>query len=360
MMSSSTHSSSDSSSHSGSSYLDSSHSDSLLQLENIIEEHSKDTLSYSADALLHLVDAPSSPFCENTQLHMPPQNRSAGRDVHIFDIHNRSTSIGGLILTASITNANLYSMIQIIVFFDGEYILRNESGIIIERDDSLLLRGNYYIDSPHPFVVNNEAVLVRTVSSSHSGPRVHAFRDAVRLRDGRCIITGVVALGAQYDNWRSFEAAHIFPLAYEEHWRNNDYARWISLSLNVGGSINSVQNGLLLRSNMHDLFDSYEFSINPDDSYKIVHFSFDYDGIAGKHLDQRFLDDPQRPPDELFRWHFRQAVLANMRGAGEPRFEHDFPPRSDIVGSILEGPKAAERMEFELFNRLATEVDLTQ
>ena len=63
---------------------------------------------------------------------------------------------------------------------------------------------------------------------------------------------------------------------------------------------------------------------------------------------------------KLFRWHFRQAVLINMRGAGEPIFEHDFPPGSDIVGSILEGPKAAERMEFELFNRLATEVDLTQ
>ncbi len=42
-----------------------------------------------------------------------------------------------------------------------------------------------------------------------------------------------------------------------------------------------------------------------------------------------------------------------MRGAGEPYFEHDFPPGSDIMGDILEGPKAAERMEFELFDRLA-------
>lgn len=107
-------------------------------------------------------------------------------------------------------------------------------------------------------------MLVRTISSSHSGPRVSAFRDAVRARDDRCIITGVVALGAQYNNWRSFEAAHIFPLAYEEYWRNNDFARWISILPITGGSINSVQNGLLLRSNIHDLFDSYEISINPD------------------------------------------------------------------------------------------------
>jgi hypothetical protein len=82
---------------------------------------------------------------------------------------------------------------------------------------------------------------------------------------------------------------------------------------------------------------------NPQDGHKIVHFGFDVLGIAGKHLDQRFLDDPQRPPDELFRWHFRQAVLINMRGAGEPVFEHDFPPGSDIMGEILAGTKAAKR-----------------
>jgi hypothetical protein len=84
------------------------------------------------------------------------------------------------------------------------------------------------------------------------------------------------------------------------------------------------------------------------------------DGIAGKHLDQRLLDDPQRPVDQLLRWHFRQAVLVNMKGAGEPIFEQDFPPGSDIMGIILAGPKAAERMQFELFDRFATEVDLTQ
>jgi hypothetical protein len=42
-----------------------------------------------------------------------------------------------------------------------------------------------------------------------------------------------------------------------------------------------------------------------------------------------------------------------VRGAGEPVFEHDFPPGSDMLADIRDGPKAAERMEFELFNRLA-------
>ena len=49
-----------------------------------------------------------------------------------------------------------------------------------------------------------------------------------------------------------------------------------------------------------------------------------------------------------------------MKGAGEPILEHDFPPGSDMIGSIMEGQKAAERMEFEMFNRFATQFELTE
>jgi hypothetical protein len=156
MSSSSTHSNSGSSSHS-----DSSHSDTFLQLGSIIEEHPKGTLPYSADALLphedtllhlaenlpHPADTPSPLLHEAARSKMPPRNRSGGRDVHIFDTGDRSTSIGGLILTEGITNANLYTMIEIFVLFNGEYVLRNESGITIKKDSSPLPPGNYYIDS---------------------------------------------------------------------------------------------------------------------------------------------------------------------------------------------------------------------
>jgi hypothetical protein len=82
------------------------------------------------------------------------------------------------------------------------------------------------------------------------------------------------------------------------------------------------------------------------------------DGIAGGCLDQQLLSHRQRPINELLRWHFRQAVLTNMKGAGEPIFEHDFPPGSDMMGQILKGPRAADRMEFELFGRLAAHVKM--
>lgn len=94
---------------------------------------------------------------------------------------------------------------------------------------------------------------------------------------------------------------------------------------------------------------------NNKDNYKIVCFTSDGDGIAGNYLDQRFIDDPRRPVDQLLRWHFRQAVFANMREAGEPIFECDFPPGSDIMGEITSGPYAAELMEFALFSRLEQE-----
>jgi hypothetical protein len=81
-----------------------------------------------------------------------------------------------------------------------------------------------------------------------------------------------VALGAPYNIWRGFEAAHIFPLAYEEHWRNNNFARWISIPSIAGGSINSIQNGILLNSAIHQLFDSFAFSINPDVCIYILYF----------------------------------------------------------------------------------------
>ena len=47
-----------------------------------------------------------------------------------------------------------------------------------------------------------------------------------------------------------------------------------------------------------------------------------------------------------------------MRGAGEPIFECDFPPGSDMLGEIRQGPKLAERMEFELFSRFAVSTSL--
>ena len=78
------------------------------------------------------------------------------------------------------------------------------------------------------------------------------------------------------------------------------------------------------------------------------------DGLDGRTLDPVCRDpvDPHCVSDQLLRWHFRQSVLANVRGAGEPVFEVTSPPGTDMMGEILRGPYAKERLELEMTARL--------
>lgn len=111
--------------------------------------------------------------------------------------------------------------------------------------------------------MNDEIYLTRTISLS-TGTRLQSFRDSVRARDGKCMITGKAVLGAYRDHWKGFEAAHVFPLAHQGHWVSENFGRWITIPAANGETINSVQNGLLLRADIHRLFDNYDISINPD------------------------------------------------------------------------------------------------
>lgn len=82
-------------------------------------------------------------------------------------------------------------------------------------------------------------------------------------------------------------------------------------------------------------------------------FGFDVFGIDGRTLDSVCRDpaNPHRVSDQLLRWHFCQSVLANMRGAGEPIFEHDFTGE-DMIGAISQEPYGRERLEMEVAARL--------
>lgn len=93
-----------------------------------------------------------------------------------------------------------------------------------------------------------------------------AFRDGVRARDRKCVITSVPNLGAEYDEWVSFETAHIFPLAHESTWVESDYARWITDMdhRSACAGMNSRPNGLLLPTHNHTTWDIYMISVNPD------------------------------------------------------------------------------------------------
>ncbi|KAG0135405.1 hypothetical protein HOY82DRAFT_551812 [Tuber indicum] len=174
-----------------------------------------------------------------------------------------------------------------------------------------------------------------------SGTRTKSFREAVRHRDGGCIFTGRHGIPGR---WTSLPAVHIFPLAYEGHWNHYGFGNSITMppDCESDGSINSVQNGISLCRDMQCFFDNYIVAINPNDEYKIVSFGPEplYYNLPS-HIHPPLRQNIGWPPDELLLWHFRQAVLTNMKGAGELFFETDFPPGSDMMGEIMKGPKAA-------------------
>ncbi|PUU80412.1 HNH endonuclease-domain-containing protein [Tuber borchii] len=320
---------------------------------------------------------------------MEPENRAGGRDTFIYDSNHRDTLLGGLWIAEGTTNANLYCMVEIICNFTDTFDLRDNNEQLVIRDEKPLQPGNYFIVtnvrkqvlrpvattgfamrditpsaalSYHghcslqtgSITLTEEAPLFRGLSLE-SGARIVSFRDAVRERDRRCVITRVPVYEPAFSGWKMFEVAHIFPLAYEDHWNQSNYSRWITVppANESDGFIHSVQNGMLLTRDLHALFDGYDVSINPDDNYKIVCFAREttWYNIAGRHLDQTFLDNPLRPADQLLRWHYRQAVLVNVKGLGEPCVEMDFPLGLDVMAEIMDDPKPVERMEFELFSR---------
>lgn len=116
--------------------------------------------------------------------------------------------------------------------------------------------------------------MIRLITHCDSG-REDSFRDGIRTRDGKCVLSSVVNQGSSFGVWSGFEAAHIFPLQSESYWNEANFDGWITDMDNITGvsRINSCQNGFLLSSAIHDDFDNYLVSANPDVSelYQIHH-----------------------------------------------------------------------------------------
>ena len=97
---------------------------------------------------------------------MAPSDRSGGRNVHIYDAENPTVVLGGLILSNGVTNANLYFMLDIFIVYEESFsfedeelfLLQDEKGTRIEKNNHPLQPGKYYIVSIsrflyHPFMI---------------------------------------------------------------------------------------------------------------------------------------------------------------------------------------------------------------
>jgi hypothetical protein len=99
---------------------------------------------------------------------MSVANRSLGRDVHIYDANNPATVLGGLVLTNGVTNANFYSMVEVFLLFDSNYVLRHEDVTEVRRDEEALQPGNYYIHTNGRFPPRlNGQLLTRSFNRVH-------------------------------------------------------------------------------------------------------------------------------------------------------------------------------------------------
>jgi hypothetical protein len=83
---------------------------------------------------------------------MALRDRSQGRHVHIYDANDYTTVLGGLILTNGVTNANFYSMVEILILFTSNFKLQDEESAEIERNDNPLQPGKYYINAAGKFL----------------------------------------------------------------------------------------------------------------------------------------------------------------------------------------------------------------
>lgn len=260
---------------------------------------------------------------------------------------------GGLHAARNLTRRQLFNILNVAFRPSGGFdISRRGSTTPLPVTDDLIEPGDYILSStiPGQDVTPSDEQYYRRTLSVFDTDRDESFRHDVRQRDGRCVITGKVNRSAGVGVWRGFEAAHVFPLALSMIFSSCGFSDIITDSR----GINSPNNGLLLRTDIHQMWDGYDFAINPDDDYRIYSFSANMTDYHGAALNEvcRQPEDAHRVYDDLLRWHFEQAVLCNVRGAADLGFEFDFPPGTDMMGEICEGPFAAERMEAELFGRL--------
>ncbi|KAK9236183.1 hypothetical protein V1525DRAFT_407797 [Lipomyces kononenkoae] len=229
-------------------------------------------------------------------------SRSFDRNVHVFDPQRPEEPLGGLYLNPSVTKGKFLRMLAVFIHPNGHYkVWREGAEAALNSSAEPLEPGRYYIirDSPDVAItVSHEQCITRAYSRTVSRRDRH-FREQVRARDGKCVITGNSNPAAHRGYWSGFEAAHIFPSSHEELFKALDFPRHITLKAGCSDSgINSCQNGLLMQSNVHQQFDSFGFGIDPDDSYKITFFMEDAFGLDGRILDPAC----RNPEDERKVW----------------------------------------------------------
>ena len=97
------------------------------------------------------------PTEEDKYAYMGIYPRSECRDAHIYSSETLETLLGGLWIAKGITNANLYSMMEIFCSFSDTFELQLHGGLLVARDNSQLQPGSYFVvtDGKSPPYLNH-------------------------------------------------------------------------------------------------------------------------------------------------------------------------------------------------------------
>ncbi|KAL4882555.1 HNH endonuclease-domain-containing protein [Aspergillus karnatakaensis] len=314
------------------------------------------------------------------------ESKIEGRNLLLYD--NTGEILGGLtIRTISpyVTQTMLYRYSAQILEFPGppspqwaifHLNMDGSTATKLRRNGHSLVRPGAYIvlqsnSNPINVTATAELSIRRLYSSEPSSREVSAdrnahqrhFRDSVRERDDKCVITGDGLGNTTPVPYAGSDAAHIYPVSRVAEWRQQNLQQHITdtspATAITQTGLYSAQNGLLLRSDIHHLWDNFLIAIDPDADYKVICFHGEDTvekkrRLGGNRIKGATHNSPNpndRISPRLLRWHLKMCLLKMMKGNSQIKdWEHDLEP--DTIEGILSEPDGAERMEVELFTRL--------
>ncbi|KAI9754431.1 MAG: hypothetical protein M4579_004699 [Chaenotheca gracillima] len=140
----------------------------------------------------------------------------------------------------------------------------------------------------------------------------------------------------------------------DPRWRSGSWQHQLSDDEYLGQTgIHSTQNGIRMRSDVHEYFNKYMLAINPDNDYKTICF-VDNPALDGVTM-SRNADAPEshQPSRALLKHHSQMAVLLNMKArAGYPEWDEDMPEGHDRIAEIAKSEQAKLRLETVMSGKL--------
>jgi WD40 repeat protein len=193
------------------------------------------------------------------------------------------------------TNSVLATVQQAITFDDNDYVIGDPLLQIWDFEPSVLLKITPEIEELNSTIDNLnsdgyfspesfEDARKRTTASIARRQGQPKFRsDLLKAYQGQCAVTG-------FNAEQALEAAHIYPYK--------------------GDDTNKVWNGLLLRADIHTLFDLYLITVHPET--KEIRIAPELKGTSYSELDRKQLNLPKDenlcPRKEMLEWHYNKCA----------------------------------------------------